>query len=107
MPATPRTTSSRCLHPQGTGSTGYASREKKPGGAPASASAPSLRLPAAWDRVARHLSSEGAPYPNGGKPGAAVGRCLAHGGRARRASRPVRPPARPHAATRARTSSWP
>src|SRR5207344_2266103 len=29
-----------------------------------------LRLPAAWDRVARHENSEHAPYPAGGKPGA-------------------------------------
>ncbi len=26
-----------------------------------------LRLPAAWDRVARHRNSEGAPYPTGGR----------------------------------------
>ncbi|MDA1275648.1 MAG: PmoA family protein [Verrucomicrobia bacterium] len=29
-----------------------------------------LRLPAAWDRVARHENSENAPFPAGGKPGA-------------------------------------
>ena len=28
-----------------------------------------LRLPAAWDHVARHENSEHAPYPAGGKPG--------------------------------------
>ena len=28
-----------------------------------------LRLPAAWDRVARHENSENAPYAGGGKPG--------------------------------------
>ncbi len=29
-----------------------------------------LRLPATWERVARHLNSEGTPPPRGGQPGA-------------------------------------
>jgi hypothetical protein len=33
-----------------------------------------LRLPAAWDHVARHENSEHAPYPAGGKPGAVPAR---------------------------------
>ena len=33
-----------------------------------------LRLPAAWDHVARHENSERAPYPAGGKPGAVPAR---------------------------------
>lgn len=33
-----------------------------------------LRLPAAWDHVARHENSENAPYPAGGKPGAVPAR---------------------------------
>jgi hypothetical protein len=33
-----------------------------------------LRLPAAWDHVARHENSENAPYPAGDKPGAVPAR---------------------------------
>jgi hypothetical protein len=33
-----------------------------------------LRLPAAWDHVARHQNSENTPYPSGGKPGAVPAR---------------------------------
>ena len=33
-----------------------------------------LRLPAAWDHVARHENSEKAPWPTGGKPGAVPAR---------------------------------
>ena len=33
-----------------------------------------LRLPAAWDHVARHENSENVPYPAGGKPGAVPAR---------------------------------
>ncbi len=33
-----------------------------------------LRLPAAWDHVARHENSEHAPYPPGGRPGAVPAR---------------------------------
>ena len=33
-----------------------------------------LRLPAAWDQVARYENSENAPYPAGGKPGAVPAR---------------------------------
>lgn len=33
-----------------------------------------LRLPAAWDHVARHENSEDTPYPAGGKPGAVPAR---------------------------------
>lgn len=33
-----------------------------------------LRLPSAWDHVARHVNSENAPYPAGGKPGAVPAR---------------------------------
>jgi hypothetical protein len=36
-----------------------------------------LRLPAAWDHVARHENSEQAPYPAGGKPGAVPARWCA------------------------------
>jgi len=60
-----------------------------------------LRLPAAWDHVARHENSERAPYPAGGKPGAVPARwgAVSHtvGGRTMQVALFARP--RGHAGT--------